>query len=262
MHSSWKLTYHILGVFVGQVPGDQAVINSWDCSENQTREGALLFYHWFFFKVEVRQNFSSHVYSEAPLEALSCTGILKEKNQDLDAILSPADGSLHSSQYKARQKRTFFSWLSLSLSLPFLYICVIYKGQGIQCCSDPLFWLIKMSDFPLHTQDAHSYWHQWTMKSVGVGEVKNAHNFLYGEISDQSSFKLCWTPLMSLSRVFRLSSLTQAHNISVSFFVWLGKKMCLTLTCALLMSCAKAFVLLVICKTWGKWILLLCFQVL
>lgn len=54
---------------------------------------------------------------------------------------------------------------------------------------------------------------------------------------------------MSLSRVVRLSSLTQAHNISVSFFVWLVKITCLTLTSALLMSCAKAFVLLVISKT-------------
>lgn len=29
------------------------------------------------------------------------------------------------------------------------------------------------------------------MKSVGVEEVEKAHNFLYDEISDQSSFKLC-----------------------------------------------------------------------
>ena len=86
-----------------------------------------------------------------------------------------------------------------------------------------------MSNSALHTQGTHSYWHQWTMKSVGVGEVEKAHSFLYDEISDQSSFKLRWTPLVSLSRVVRLSSPTQTHKHfnKFSLLVWLRKETCI-----------------------------------
>jgi len=50
------------------------------------------------------------------------------------------------------------------------------------------------------------------MQLVGAGEAEKAHDFLYDEISDQSSFKLRLTPLVSLSRVFRLSSPTQTQK--------------------------------------------------
>jgi len=102
-------------VFVGQVPSGQAVVNSWDCSNNQTREGALRFHHCFFFTVEVRHNLSPHVFFR-PFAGSGFYRHFEGKVQDLDPILSPADGSLHSSQCKARQKRGLF-FISASLFL-------------------------------------------------------------------------------------------------------------------------------------------------
>lgn len=108
------------------------------------------------------------MFYSAPLQAVSFAGILKEKFQTwiwsyhlLMSLSTPVG-------VKRAKEECFFLSLSLSFPLPLPQICVIYRGWGIQCCSK------CQAQHCRHC--THSYWQQWTMESVGAGEVGKKKN--------------------------------------------------------------------------------------